>query len=219
MTFFRCAKTIMAQHINLPTSPRLIIPLHSNEMPIQHMTDPITIKIMAPFCTPYKFTLTPTQLTWAISISKPLGDYADASRPQIHRVVVIDVPPWVRLTASKAGTLIASMAGATIDVDIMRNIEITEILKFYMWMSGNNYFAHWASTSPLKGHYLLAELINIFGMYHPASMELTVWLANEYGSSFETLQRVMAGRFQDSVSDGDVFWDVLFAGYIDRQDK
>ena len=83
------------------------------------------------------------------------------------------------------------MSGAAIDVDIMGEIEIMELLRFHMWMAGNNYFSTWAKISRSKGHKLLADLINTFGLQHLATFEVMAWFAKKHNATYKTLRRVI----------------------------
>ena len=158
--------------------------------------------------------LSPSQLCWAISVSKPLGEYAFNSKPHISGTVVIEVPEWVALTPHKTGVLIAALGGVAVDVDAMRGIQTAELLGFYSWMLGNDYFASWCTVTEC-GHHLLAELINIYGLYHPASFEMTVWVAEYFGFKYETLRDRLAGYFQYVVDSGNIMREVVIAGFID----
>ena len=107
------------------------------------------------------------------------------------------------------------MSGAAIDVDIMGEIEIMELLRFHMWMAGNNYFSTWAKISRSKGHKLLADLINTFGLQHLATFEVMAWFAKKHNATYKTLRRVILWRGQDAVDHDGMLWDVVLAMYKD----
>ena len=173
---------------------------------------------MQPIDKSYQLILTPPQLKWAMSVSTQLKIYAIECNPLINQFITIEVPKWVTLTPSKVGTLIASMAGATVDMDIMEQIQIMELLRFHMWMEGNNYLSAWASISISGGDRLLAELINIFGLFHPATFEVAVWKAKEFKCTYATLLEVMLRRSQDVVDADGISWDIVIAMLKDKKE-
>ena len=198
----------MAFNIPMTTPVDRIIPLHWDPKFDQYLDRPTSISLSTDLHCPEKIELNPAQLKWALSVSPQFRQFPIYRNSSQKQYMPIDVPEWVDLFPSHAGALLATMAGAPTEMDYLLDLQPNDILNYHKWMGGTGYIATWATISKSKGYKLLTDLVNIYGLQHPATFELMVCVARANDINYDTLRSIFQRRGQDVVDTDDVIWDI-----------